>query len=151
MACPSVRLLSSVSMTRRLVFGLVGSLPEYFAFFGLLAVLMCVGLAHSLSPPSFWPSAAAAAAAAAVANVALHVPTCPFFHAPARRYLYAVTGVVWFAGLMEADRFTTLINSLGAMFQACLCACLGCIFVLFFVLSLFPGGGSCCRPHRLTW
>ena len=74
MAMPSIRLLSSVSMTRRLVFGLVGSLPEYSAFFALLAVLM---------------------------------------------WVYAVTGVFWFAGLMEEAGFSTLINALGAMFQVC--------------------------------
>ena len=72
MAIPAIRLLSAVSMTRRLVFGLVGSLPEHAAFFALLGVLM---------------------------------------------YVYGVTGVFWFAGLMEEDGFTTLINALGAMFQ----------------------------------
>ena len=78
MAMPSIRLLSSVSMTRRLVFGLVGSLPEYSAFFALLAVLM---------------------------------------------WVYAVTGVFWFAGLMEEAGFSTLINALGAMFQVCVWLC----------------------------
>ena len=54
--------------------GLVCSLPEYSAFFALLAVLM---------------------------------------------WVYAVTGVFWFAGLMEEAGFSTLINALGAMFQVC--------------------------------
>ena len=111
MAMPSIRLLSSVSMTRRLVFGLVGSLPEYSAFFALLAVLM---------------------------------------------WVYAVTGVFWFAGLMEEAGFSTLINALGAMFQVCVAVAVavavwlcGCVAVS--LLVLLPGGGGVVTTILLTF
>ena len=37
---PAVKLLSSINATRRLVFGLIGSLPEHYPFFALLAVIL---------------------------------------------------------------------------------------------------------------